>query len=66
MSAPTKKIRDIGWKVRRYSPVEAFLVPVWYRNEGHWYLLNRDGSRDFLTDGEALEYRELAGVGVVL
>lgn len=52
-----------GWKVRKFTRVWPSMIPVWYRIEGAWYKLNRDGSRDFLTDGEAAEYRELAGIG---
>jgi hypothetical protein len=50
-----------GWKVKRFTPVPAAEVPVWYRVEQQWYLLNPDGSRDPLTEEQASEYRVLAG-----
>lgn len=51
-----------GWKVRRFCPVPVWSVPVFYRAENTWFLLNRDGSRDRLIQSEADELRALAGI----
>lgn len=51
-----------GYKVRRFSPVPAERVPVWYRDTGAWFLLDRFGARDELDPVTADELRALAGI----
>lgn len=51
-----------GWKVRRFCPVAVDVVPVYYRIEAAWFLLNADGSRDRINEATANEYRTLAGI----
>jgi hypothetical protein len=51
-----------GWKVRRFTPVPVASVPVYYPVEQAWFLLDRFGARDRLTEGDANELRVLAGI----
>lgn len=51
-----------GWKVRRFSPFTPAQIPVWYPLERMWFLLNVDGSRDRVVEGDALEIMAMARV----